>query len=475
MEDSKERLMSGDRRVVDPTAIKRESDWFSCFFNLSNTIMGAGILSLPYAFSQTGWILGTVLLMLAGCLNFSASYLVSLCAAKTQPSSVAAIMAPFGKWWTLAVDINMIIQLFGTAVIYLIVVGDLMPDVIKQLGGGGTMADRKIWVLIGFCITAPLSVPHNIDFLQYSSASAIFFIIFLCFMCFMFVLPEDSTGLSTCGEQELDDDDAPCKGETSFGIIGDFISILQVISIFLFGFSSQITCFPVCNELINPTQKRLNSIFLSSTACSFIFYVVVAYSGYASYGQSVKSDVLVNYPEIPFVSTTRIFISLVVIFSYPLQFNPARRSTLTVLKQLFDDPDVPVAPGTMRFRYYLVTAIYFAASLGIAMVVEDLGLVVQLMGAVGSILLMFIMPGACFLALFPKEEAEGYQQTSGTIQDALMDSTYDESGGIGSQSVQFIEGGMEIPRPKPWIWKLAWFQLITGIIIAPLCLVAIFL
>ena len=32
-------------------------------FNVSNVIMGVGVLSLPYAFQQSGWLLGVVLVI----------------------------------------------------------------------------------------------------------------------------------------------------------------------------------------------------------------------------------------------------------------------------------------------------------------------------------------------------------------------------------------------------------------------------
>ena len=34
--------------------------WFSCTICLCNTLLGAGILGIPYAISNTGWILGAL-------------------------------------------------------------------------------------------------------------------------------------------------------------------------------------------------------------------------------------------------------------------------------------------------------------------------------------------------------------------------------------------------------------------------------
>jgi hypothetical protein len=45
----------------------------------------------------------------------------------------------------------------------------------------------------------------------------------------------------------------------------------------------------------------------------------------------VRSDILLNYPANGLLSCVRVFISFVVAFSYPLQINPGRRCTLTLI------------------------------------------------------------------------------------------------------------------------------------------------
>ena len=55
-------LTEGIQNIVeqsrDPTKTAREASFFSCYCNLINSIMGAGILGLPYAFANTGWVFG---------------------------------------------------------------------------------------------------------------------------------------------------------------------------------------------------------------------------------------------------------------------------------------------------------------------------------------------------------------------------------------------------------------------------------
>jgi hypothetical protein len=53
----------------DPLTAVRGTSFLACYSSMCNTILGAGVLSLPYAFSLTGWITGTVLLSIGGVFN----------------------------------------------------------------------------------------------------------------------------------------------------------------------------------------------------------------------------------------------------------------------------------------------------------------------------------------------------------------------------------------------------------------------
>ena len=51
-ENMKEGLISGDKSRFNDATI------FSSVVNLTNSIIGSGILGLPYAFAASGWVLG---------------------------------------------------------------------------------------------------------------------------------------------------------------------------------------------------------------------------------------------------------------------------------------------------------------------------------------------------------------------------------------------------------------------------------
>lgn len=51
-------------QVKTEVEVKRTATWFSSWINLANTILGAGMLGLPYALSKNGTILGSLLIVL---------------------------------------------------------------------------------------------------------------------------------------------------------------------------------------------------------------------------------------------------------------------------------------------------------------------------------------------------------------------------------------------------------------------------
>lgn len=113
---------------------------------------------------------------------------------------------------------------------------------------------------------------------------------------------------------------------------------------------------------------------MASIGTAFLTYLVIAIAGYSTYGSEVDSDILVSYPSKcsdsnsthvkliiillanPLISVARLFVSLHVAFSYPLQANPARRSLMTLVSN-FNGKGAPPTDKMIHFRYILITVI----------------------------------------------------------------------------------------------------------------------
>ena len=71
---------------------KRLATNLSSFANMTNTVVGAGVLGLPFAFSKSGFVLGTILLLISACFSWMGLHMISCVCAKTGfPANLRSI------------------------------------------------------------------------------------------------------------------------------------------------------------------------------------------------------------------------------------------------------------------------------------------------------------------------------------------------------------------------------------------------
>ncbi len=484
-------LMDGE---VNPMMHKRIATNLSSFANVTNSVLGAGVLGLPYAFANTGWVLGPIILLLAGIFSTIGLHLITCVSAKTGfPSTIYSCCRPAHRHLPMIIDVTMAAYLFGAACAYLVVIGDMMPEACIQLGATGALTSRWLWVMFGFGVAAPFSLPHEVDFLKYTSSVCIICIVYVTLVVFVYALPDQHP----CYDQELADD-GPCVGEeiVSEGVKG--VNVLKVLSLFIFGFCCHVNAFPIITEAKTATVRNMDYVFASSIGTAGIIYFIVAVCGFHTYGGSIKSDLLINYPVVAAVTVARMMVSFVVAFTYPLQVNPARRSMMSVLHTLLDKGEEP-SVKTVRLRYYSCTFTFLCLSLIVGLTVTDLGSVLGVIGATGGNLIMFIVPGGLYLYYFPAEEtsAKDFKEPLLTL-DVTEDTWRDRSGMTDASSLKGARASFGRAQTNPVVEReveekailvkdmpvppstalergLATLQLAIGVILFPICLVAIFL
>ena len=292
------------------------SSWFSCYVNLTATVLGAGILGLPFAFTATGFVIGPILIVICGGFSIMGLHLLSLTASKVKSGvvtfySVAELASPT---FCSLIDIAIIVKCFGVATAYLIVIGDLMPQALAQFDVPLIWTRRETWVLMGFAIAAPLSCFDLLDKLKFTSFASIVLVFILVVVVLLYALVP--TFFSPCPDSE-----PSCTGASDFKPQG-ISEVFQVLSIFVFGFTCHQNTFAVYNELQFRSQHRLDTVFIAAIATAAIMYIIVAVCGYNVYGSSVKSNFLKSLPDNKLVVALRVFVSVIVAFHYPLQANP---------------------------------------------------------------------------------------------------------------------------------------------------------
>ncbi len=151
--------------------------------NLANTIIGAGVLAMPHAMAQSGIVLGLATMVVSGATSCLGLYFQGLCARRIERGHASFFAVSQHTYPSLAIlfDAAIAIKCFGVGVSYLIIIGDLMPQILgKPLDGGGTEPDtlaflqeRGFWVTAAMLVTIPLSFLRRLDSLKYTSIVAL--------------------------------------------------------------------------------------------------------------------------------------------------------------------------------------------------------------------------------------------------------------------------------------------------------------
>lgn len=150
---------------------------------------------------------------------------------------------------------------------------------------------------------------------------------------------------------------------------------------------------------VQNTQRRVNQVIGTSIGGAAVIYVVIGLLGCASrsaiiaadrvdatFGNRVGSNILDSYPGGLLITTCRIGIAVLVLFSYPLQVHPCRASLL----KIFTSDEASEQPGS-RLHTVLTVGI-LVTTYAVAMAVQQLDLVLGYVGATGSTTISFTLP-----------------------------------------------------------------------------------
>lgn len=214
--------------------------------------------------------------------------------------------------------------------------------------------------------------------------------------------------------------------------------------------------FSILNEIKDPSPARGTSVVTASIGTAAITYIVVAVTGYLTFGDNVLGNIVAQYVPNVFATIGRAAIVVLVMFSYPLQVHPCRASLDAVLKwrpggrrnqeltpatssrgspsrnSLLGAGKVPVqrpGPSEMsEIRFAVLTTVIIIASYVLAMTVSSLDKVLAYVGSTGSTAISFILPGMFYhklsapdsphhQRLLKDEEDEEYARSDSSVEE----------------------------------------------------------
>ncbi|OJJ57088.1 hypothetical protein ASPSYDRAFT_59491 [Aspergillus sydowii CBS 593.65] len=384
-------------------------------WELLSAIVGAGVLAMPLAISHMGIVLGIFVILWSGVTAGFGLYLQSRCAQYLDRGSASFFALSQITYPNAAVifDAAIAIKCFGVGVSYLIIIGDLMPGVIQGFAGGEAaydfLVDRHFWVTAFMLIIIPLSYLRRLDSLKYTSIAALVSMAYLVVLVVYHFLVGDTK-----------DGRGPIRVIHWAGAV----PTLSSFPVIVFAFTCHQNMFSILNEISNNSHFRTTAVVFASIGSSASTYILVAITGYLSFGNSVGGNIVGMYPPGLWANIGRAAIVILVMFSYPLQCHPCRASVDAVLRwrpkrstggnegSPHRHPLLPGGPRGSRtadpmsdLRFSIITTSILILSYIVAMTVSSLEAVLAYVGSTGSTSISFILPGIFYYKISAPDSA----------------------------------------------------------------------
>lgn len=384
------------------------ASWISSIINLLNTIVGAGTLAMPAALSHLGIVPGLMLIAWAGLTAGFGLYLQTRCARYLErgASSFFALSQITYPSAAVLFDAAIAIKCFGVGVSYLIIIGDLMPGVVHGFYGRADevsyLVDRIFWITVFMLVAIPLSFLRKLDSLKYTSVVALLSITYLVVIVVGHWFAGDTL-----------DRRGPIKVFKPEGAL----AALSSVPVLVFAYTCHQNMFSVLNEIKVNTPARTTGVVFTSIGSACFLYVTVALTGYLSFGDNVRGNIIGMYSSSILSTIGKAAIVVMVSFSYPLQVHPCRASLDAVLRwrpsgsatqrpytspsrnPLLPNNNPPKSPATVRAegmgeaRFAILSTVIIILSYIVAISIHSLERVLAYVGSTGSTSISFILPG----------------------------------------------------------------------------------
>jgi len=403
--DYSEHLLSGDGEVqrehLQPNVTDENegsATIFSIMINLFSTITGAGMLGLPYAFANTGVVMGLGWFLLTGFGEAYALHLLAKCVIKKKMYSFRELAEETMnlKWSENLVDAMLALNCFGCCCGYLIIIGHLLPDIFREFvhpPDNSVLLNRNILIsVVSWVVTFPLVCLKTLDSLRFTSTLGMLGILYVSIVTILFAYRTDLIG-DPC-ENKLE-----CPGDFYWGFTGDLPNILRVLSVFCFAFVSAQNVPKLTQELKDRSECRMGNAIYGAISMSIVLYFLTAVAGYKAFGDSVDADLLRSFPINKYTSAARIGITTVLCTTFPLQMFPTKNS---VCNLIFGKNAVDCS----NFQFYITTFFLVAATWVIGVWINDLSIILEFGGATTAICIGYTLPSFFYIKIFsnPKDE-----------------------------------------------------------------------
>ncbi|KAH7570098.1 hypothetical protein ACOSP7_018044 [Xanthoceras sorbifolium] len=374
--------MESQNQLSPPQQLPKGTSFLRTCFNGLNALSGVGILSIPYAFSQGGW-LSLIILLLVAILCWYTGLLLRRCMdAHSLIKSYPDIgELAFGYKGRALVSIFMYLELYLVAVEFLILEGDNLEKLFPNMGfkiASLKIGGRQGFVLITALIILPTTWLRSLGVLAYVSAGGVLASVILA-ACVLWVGAVEGVGFH------------------ERGMLLNWGGMPTAISLITFCYCGHAIFPTLCNSMKDRSQfsKVLLFCFVTST----INYGSMAILGYLMYGEHLNSQVTLNLPLRKLGTKIAIYTTLI---------NPLTKYAVIIT------PIATAIEERSTFRNsrplsILIRSVIVISTVIVALTIPFFGYVMAFTGSFLSVTVSILLPCLCYLRINKAAQSFGLE------------------------------------------------------------------
>uniref|UniRef100_A0AAR2L5R7 Amino acid transporter transmembrane domain-containing protein n=1 Tax=Pygocentrus nattereri TaxID=42514 RepID=A0AAR2L5R7_PYGNA len=397
-------------------------------FNLSNAIMGSGILGLSFAMANTGIVLFVILLLGVAVLSLYSIHLL-LVTAKEGGSLIYEKLGERAFGWPgkMAAFGSIILQNIGAMSSYLFIVKYELPEVIRAFmgleenSGEWYLNGNYLVVFVSFGVILPLSLFKNLGYLGYTSGFSlscmVFFVGVLIYKKTQLPCPlpffyNNSSGLSLNGSAGVhyiphpDDYEDMCTPK--YFVFNS--QTAYTIPILAFAFVCHPEVLPIYSELKDRSRRKMQNVSNISILAMLVMYMLSALFGYLTFYENVEAELLHTFTKVYKFDTMLLLVRLAVLtavtLTVPIVLFPIRSSIVTLLF---------AGQEFSWIRHILIALAILIFNNLLVIFVPTIRDIFGFIGSSAATMLIFILPAAFYLRLVKSIPFRSTQKISALI------------------------------------------------------------
>eukprot|EP01084_Bolivina_argentea_P233985 393964_1 len=386
-----------------------KSSMTGVYYNFMNSLVGAGILGLPYVYPNTGLFGGILLQFLFAILSIYTLKILIIAAQKQNVHDYEQLgYKCFGNTGYFIVMLCLLLQDFGSMLNYLIIIGDSAFKIIQIWGYNTETYRQYILLIVCFTLIFPPCLLRDIAFYEkFSFIKLITIFLVVSVIIYEYTLYNNPKNISP---------DSTDIQITFF----NFAGLPRALGILAYTFEVHDAAFLYYNTLFNPTIKRWQQLSIYGVLSAIILGLLLSIPAYLTFGDNIKSNVLNSYQLTSLmIILARIIYAITMALTYPTAFFVVRHVLYmsyqkivycTKRKRIMRNINVDNIMTNQDFNnltfennsytiktsplihHMIFTILLFCTNVIIALYINNLGIALVLVGSIASVNLIFILP-----------------------------------------------------------------------------------